>query len=51
MIHHGRAVCQARKPNCEICPVLSLCPFPTSRAGQTGRKTGRGSTRRGDSAP
>jgi endonuclease-3 len=51
MIHHGRAVCQARKPNCEICPVLSLCPFPKSRAGQTGRKTGRGSTRRGDSAP
>jgi len=28
MIHHGRAVCQARKPKCEICPVLALCPFP-----------------------
>jgi endonuclease III len=28
MIHHGRAVCQARKPRCEICPVLALCPFP-----------------------
>ncbi len=26
MIHHGRAVCQARKPRCEICPVKTLCP-------------------------
>jgi endonuclease-3 len=26
MIAHGRAVCQARKPNCPICPILSQCP-------------------------
>jgi endonuclease-3 len=26
MIHHGRAICQARKPRCEICPVNTLCP-------------------------
>jgi endonuclease III len=26
MIHHGRAVCQARKPKCEVCPVNTLCP-------------------------
>ncbi len=32
MIHHGRAVCQARKPKCEICPVLALCPFPAGGA-------------------
>lgn len=26
MIAHGRAVCQARKPKCEICPILAHCP-------------------------
>ena len=26
MIHHGRAICQARKPQCEVCPVNDLCP-------------------------
>ncbi len=26
MIDHGRAVCVARKPRCEICPVNHLCP-------------------------
>ena len=26
MIHHGRAICQARKPKCEICPVSGWCP-------------------------
>ena len=25
MIHHGRAVCQARKPKCLECPVEDLC--------------------------
>jgi endonuclease-3 len=28
MIHHGRAICQARKPRCEMCPINDLCPFP-----------------------
>lgn len=28
MIHHGRAICQARKPKCEMCPVNAWCPFP-----------------------
>jgi endonuclease-3 len=28
MIHHGRAICQARKPQCERCPLNDLCPFP-----------------------
>ncbi len=27
IIHHGRQICQALKPKCEICPVLALCPF------------------------
>jgi endonuclease-3 len=26
LIHHGRKICQARKPKCEICPVNELCP-------------------------
>jgi endonuclease-3 len=26
LIFHGRQICQARKPRCEICPVLPLCP-------------------------
>lgn len=34
MVHHGRAVCQARKPQCEICTVRDLCPYPTSKEGR-----------------
>ncbi len=26
LIHHGREICQARKPKCEICVVKDLCP-------------------------
>ncbi len=26
LIHHGRRICQARKPKCEICPLLPHCP-------------------------
>ena len=26
LIHHGRDLCPARTPKCEICPVRSLCP-------------------------
>jgi endonuclease-3 len=26
LIHHGRAVCVARKPRCEACAVAHLCP-------------------------
>ncbi len=26
LIHHGRAICQARKPKCDICPLLPHCP-------------------------
>lgn len=31
MIHHGRQICDARKPKCEICPVNALCPSATDR--------------------
>jgi endonuclease-3 len=26
LIAHGRKICQARKPKCEICPLENLCP-------------------------
>jgi endonuclease-3 len=26
LIHHGRAICVARKPRCDVCPVAHLCP-------------------------
>ena len=26
LIYHGRAICQARKPLCEQCHLLDLCP-------------------------
>lgn len=31
LIHHGRQICQARKPRCEVCPLRTDCP--------TGRKS------------
>lgn len=32
LIHHGRAICSARKPRCSACPLQQLCPA----AGATG---------------
>ena len=26
LIHHGRAICQARNPQCEQCPIRQYCP-------------------------
>jgi len=26
LIHHGRQVCEARKPKCDVCPLLPYCP-------------------------
>ena len=31
LIHHGRQICVARKPRCEICPVNDLCPSAPRR--------------------
>ena len=26
VIHHGRQICEARRPKCDVCPINSLCP-------------------------
>ena len=31
LLRHGRRICTARAPQCEICPLLSLCPYGKSR--------------------
>jgi len=28
-IEHGRQICEARKPKCEVCPLSDLCPSST----------------------
>lgn len=33
MVFHGRAVCDARRPRCEDCPLLHLCPEGKRRTG------------------
>jgi endonuclease-3 len=35
LIYHGRAVCQARKPLCEQCVLLALCPTGQELTGGT----------------
>jgi endonuclease III len=34
MILHGRAVCRARSPKCDVCPVSKLCPKIGTKFGQ-----------------
>src|SRR3954454_13862493 len=31
MLRHGRRICTARAPQCERCPLLSLCPYGKAR--------------------
>ena len=26
LIDHGRSICEAKNPKCEICPISDLCP-------------------------
>lgn len=28
LVFHGRAICNARKPKCSICPIINLCEYP-----------------------
>jgi endonuclease-3 len=31
MIFHGRRICDARKPQCELCPLSPDCPYPARK--------------------
>jgi endonuclease III len=44
MISHGREICQARTPKCEMCPINALCPSAPS--GDTNGKRTPGDRRR-----
>jgi endonuclease-3 len=47
LIHHGRATCQARKPKCEICPLLPHCPAGQKFSkAESGRWAADGSRRK-----
>ena len=37
LIHHGRAICTARKPNCEYCPILNYCPTGKANLREAGK--------------
>lgn len=33
MVAHGRAICKARKPACDLCPVALLCEYAVGSSG------------------
>ena len=41
LIYHGRAVCQARKPLCQQCALIDLCPIGSGYVVDTGAATAR----------
>jgi endonuclease-3 len=45
VIQHGRVCCDARRPQCERCPLRAHCPWPDSRAAR-GRSAGRATRRK-----
>jgi len=49
LIHHGRQICIARKPKCEVCPLLADCPQNgvTLTAGGNNPAKSRGTKGRG----
>jgi endonuclease III len=43
LIHHGRQICQARKPKCDQCPLLAHCPAgPKFIAGEMKKRRREG---------
>jgi endonuclease-3 len=34
---HGRSICLARKPDCPVCPINKLCPYPQQAAATPAR--------------
>ena len=58
LIQHGRRVCLARRPRCEICPLAAICPkvgvaTPTKAAAATrpARRRPEGATGAGRQSP
>ena len=37
LIEHGRRTCRARRPLCDACPVLDLCPSGPALLAESGR--------------
>src|SRR3954470_14308705 len=33
LLRHGRRICTARAPQCEVCPLMSMCPYGKARVG------------------
>jgi endonuclease-3 len=38
LLRHGRRICAARAPQCESCPLLSLCPYGKARLRKVDRR-------------
>jgi endonuclease-3 len=38
LLRHGRRICAARAPQCEECPLLSLCPYGKARLRKVDRR-------------
>ena len=39
LVRHGREVCTARRPHCEVCPIRLWCDYANSAAAAPGRAT------------
>lgn len=39
LVYHGRAVCNARSPKCEICPITHLCKYFADRRKNSNGKS------------
>jgi len=53
LIHHGRRVCRARRPQCEICSLESICPkigVAAPGGPKNSKKVKKGAARKGRSA-
>lgn len=46
VIWHGRRICDAKKPECERCPLESLCPKVGVRATKAPKRAAKGAARR-----
>ena len=46
-IYHGRVCCDAKRPDCDACPLASECPWPRGDGAKPARKTARKKTARG----